>query len=97
MPTPLDPAERVLLVSAHGKPIKRHALSTIWQTCITQAMADGVITPGDRFSLHDAKRKGVTETKGSKAEKKLASGHRSDSMMAVYDKEVPEVSTPGGV
>lgn len=97
IPTPIDPEQRPILVNAHGKPVTRKALSTIWQTCIRAAMDAGIIDRADRFSLHDAKRKGVTDTKGTKAEKKLASGHKSDSMMAVYDKEVPEVSTPGGV
>lgn len=97
MPTPLDPRQRPILVNIHGKPVSRHTLSTLWQTCIKDAIQKGLISPDDRFAIHDAKRKGVTETVGDKAAKKAGSGHKSDSMLGVYDKSIPRVSTPGSV
>jgi len=44
----------------------------------------------DRFSLHDLKRKGGTDTVGTRAEKQDALGV-SEAMMKVYDKSVPRV------
>jgi hypothetical protein len=40
------------------------------------------------FASHDLKRKGVTDTKGSDADKLRATGHRSQQIMKMYDKEV---------
>lgn len=51
MPIPMDPADRLLLVIAHGKPVKRRALSTSWQTCIIKILEKEIIAPEDRFSL----------------------------------------------
>ena len=44
----------------------------------------------DRFSLHDLKRKGGTDTVGTRAEKQDALGV-SEAMMKRYDKSVPRV------
>lgn len=49
-----------------------------------------MIRPEDRFSPHDLKRKGVTDTQGTGAEKKDAAG-LSEAMMKTYDKSVPTV------
>lgn len=48
-------------------------------------MEDGVITKEERFGLHDLKRRGITNTKGNQHDKQEASGHRSSSMMDLYD------------
>jgi hypothetical protein len=37
-----------------------------------------VIAPEQRFTLHGLKHRGITDTKGKKAEKKEASGHKTD-------------------
>lgn len=97
MPTPLRSAERPLLVNDRGQPLSRHAISTIWQTMMVDAIAKGVIAEADRFGAHDLKRKGITETKGTRADKREASGHKDDAMMDVYDLSLPVVSTPGDV
>jgi len=39
------------------------------------------IAPKDRFTLHGLKHRGITSTVGKKAEKKAASGHKSDAML----------------
>ena len=44
----------------------------------------------DRFSLHDLKRKGGTDTVGTRAVKQDALGV-SEAMMKVYGKSVPRV------
>lgn len=46
--------------------------------------------PEERFSPHDLKRKGITDTPGTGAEKKDAAG-LSEAMMKTYDKSVPIV------
>lgn len=37
------------------------------------------------------KRRGITDTRGRKADKMDAGGHKSPSMLDVYDKSVPVV------
>ena len=55
------------------------------------AIEAGVIQPSDRFTLHGLKHRGVTDTKGSRQQKQRASGHRTESMVALYDHDVPVV------
>lgn len=47
------------------------------------------------FGIHDLKRRGATDTKGTKADKKDATGHKSDAMLEVYDHSVPVVPATG--
>lgn len=54
-----------------------------------------VISPSERFGLHGMKRKGITDTKGTKGEKQLASSHMTQSMLNIYDQEVPMVNPAG--
>jgi hypothetical protein len=56
---------------------------------IHAAIKDQIIQEEDRFSPHDLKRRGVTKTKGTRAEKREASGHKSEKMMDVYDHSLP--------
>ena len=74
-----------------------HRLDTTWQYFITSAIEAGVISPEQRFTLHGLKHRGITDTVGKKAEKKEASGHRSDAMLELYDHEVAvvEPARPG--
>jgi len=37
---------------------------------------------------------GITDTPGKRADKREASGHKSEAMMDVYDRSVPTVDTP---
>ncbi len=60
---------------------------------INLAMKQGVIEKSERFSLHDLKCMGVTDTKGIRAVKQQqASGHRSAAMMDIYNFEAPVVT-----
>lgn len=95
VPMPLRNTDRRLLVNDRGQPLNRRALSTLWQTMMVSAVAKGIITDAERFGAHDLKRKGITETKGTRAEKREASGHKAEAMMDVYDLSVPVVTTPG--
>lgn len=97
IPTPMKPELRPLLVNAKGKPITRGTLDTLWRTMMLGAIEAGVITAEQRFGSHDLKRRGITDTTGGKAGKKAGGGHKTDAMLDVYDFEIPEVTTPGGV
>ena len=52
------------------------------------AIEEKVMTEEQRFGLHDLKRRGVTDTKGTRADKQNATGHKQESMMDVYDIEI---------
>jgi len=54
-----------------------------------------VIAEEDWFGLHDLKRRGVTDTAGNRADKQETSGHRTESMMDVYDHSLPVVPVAG--
>ncbi|WP_417511335.1 hypothetical protein [Methylophaga sp.] len=94
IPVPLNPAERPVFVSKTGQALNKSSLDTAWQRMITLAMEgdDPVITPEERFSLHDLKRKGTTDTKGTRAEKQEAGGWKSADVVDRYDKSVPVVN-----
>lgn len=87
---PLRPEDRYLILAENGEPLTRSGLDSAWQRLVRAAIADGVITAEERFSLHDLKRKGGTDTPGTRAEKQDALG-LTEQMMKVYDKSVPTV------
>ena len=88
-PVPMRPELRPLIVSQTGEALRKSSFDTAWQRFVHLAMAEGVITPEQRFSPHDLKRKGITERPGTRADKQLASGHRAAQMLDVYDLSVP--------
>jgi len=51
-----------------------------------KAMGQGI----ERFTFQDLKAKGVSDFEG---DKKKASGHKSESMVAVYDRKLTEVDS----
>lgn len=55
------------------------------------AMEAKVIAEEDRFTLHGLKHRGITDTKGTKANKKRASGHKTAQALNIYDHDVPVV------
>lgn len=92
MPVPNAAEQRPLIVAAHGGALQKTSLDTAWQRLVTQAIAKGVMTAEQRFGLHDFKRRGITDTEGTRADKQQASGHRSEGMLDVYDLSVPVVN-----
>jgi hypothetical protein len=88
-PVPMRAELRPLIVSQGGEALRKSSFDTAWQRFVHLAMAEGVITPEQRFSPHDLKRKGITERPGTRADKQLASGHRAAQMLDVYDLSVP--------
>ncbi|AUF99773.1 integrase [Pseudomonas sp. 09C 129] len=89
---PNVPEKRNIIVAAHGGALRKSSFDTAWQRFITAALKAGIITPDQRFALHDLKRRGITDTPGTRADKQLASGHRDGSMLDVYDLSVPTVA-----
>lgn len=55
------------------------------------AMEAKVIAEEDRFTLHGLKHRGITDTKGTKANKERASGHKTAQALNIYDHDVPVV------
>ena len=95
MPEQFRPKDRVVLVTQEGQPMDKGTFQSRWQAMITLAIAEGVITEDQRFGTHDNKRKGITDTPGTRHDKQHASGHKSERMIDDYDKELPVVRTAG--
>ena len=88
---PKRDVDKLIIVNSGGEAISSDAFHSGWQKFIAFAINDKIITNDERFSLHDLKRKGISDTAGTGSDKKDASGHRSDSMMQIYDKSMPVV------
>lgn len=98
---PIRPEDRPLLINQKGETlakrnekgevVTRSTFDTAWQRFIRMAIADGVITKEERFTMHGLKHRGVTDTEGGKEAKKAASGHKTDQMVDRYNHEVAVV------
>lgn len=91
LPVPMAADKRFLVVAQDGVPLSKSGFDSAWQRMIRLAVTEGVIAPQDRFSLHGLKHRGVTDTKGTKADRKEASGHKTDAAFNTYDHTVPLV------
>lgn len=91
IPTPIAPEQRPLFVSEDGTRLTRAGFNTAWGKMMRAAVADGVLSDEDRFGLHGLKHRGVTDTRGTTADKQHASGHKTAAMAHLYDHEVPVV------
>lgn len=94
-PVPIRAENRPLVVAEHGGALKKSSLDSAWQRIKKRAIREGVITEDEWFGLHDLKRRGVTDTAGNRADKQEGSGHRTESMMDVYDLSLPIVPAAG--
>lgn len=94
-PIPLRAEDRPLVVQASGAGLQKAAMNSAWRRAMAAAEAEKLITPEQRFGVHGLKHRGVTDTDGSKADKKQASGHRTDAMVQLYDHEVAIVDVAG--
>jgi site-specific recombinase XerC len=94
-PVPLRADQRALVVSQSGDPLRKSSFDSAWQRLIREAIKSEAITPEQRFSLHGLKHRGVTDTKGTRAVKKDASGHKSDAAFGVYDHDPQVVDAAG--
>lgn len=82
--TEIDPKKRYLFLSRSGSRLSETTVQTAWQRLMRDDPA--------RFTIHDLKRKGVSDTKGDKLK---ASGHRSAAMLKVYDVRLDTVPAAG--
>lgn len=94
-PIQMRPEERFLFVAQDGAPLRKDSFDSAWQRFMALAIADGALQPEQRFTLHGLKHKGVTDTRGTRAEKKDASGHRTDAAFDIYDHALPLVPAAG--
>jgi hypothetical protein len=86
---------RPLVVSEDGCALSKSALNSAWRRSMAAAIEAGVIDKDSRFGLHGLKHRGVTDTPGRKADKKAASGHKTDAMLDIYDHELQVVDPAG--
>ncbi|WP_155942704.1 integrase [Pseudoxanthomonas suwonensis] len=84
----------MVFIADHGAPLLKTSLDSAWQRFVQLAMDAGVISAEERFSLHDLKHKGGTDTAGNRADRQDALGV-SDAMMKVYDMSVLVVRPAG--
>jgi len=95
IPTPLRADQRLLVVQEDGTELARRVLGTAWKRLIAAAIDGGVLEAADAFGMHAFKRRGITDTKGTRADKQQASGHVSPAMVDTYDFDVPVVKPAG--
>lgn len=88
-------ALRPLVVSEDGCALSKSALNSAWRRAMAVAIEAGVIGADSRFGLHGLKHRGITDTPGRKADKKAASGHKTDAMIELYDHELQVVDPAG--
>lgn len=88
-------AQRPLVVSEDGCALSKSALNSAWRRAMEAAIEAGVIDADSRFGLHGLKHRGITDTPGRKADKKAASGHKTDAMLGVYDHALQVVDAAG--
>jgi hypothetical protein len=95
-PIPFEPENRFIFISERtGNPINEQGLQTA-KTRISNLAKKKAEQLGIRyinFTIHDTKRKGVSDTEGDKL---AASGHRSLQMLNVYDVSRPKVESTRG-
>lgn len=89
---PTNPEQRYIITAEHGGALGKSGLDTAWNRFVRNAIEAGAITADQRFGLHDLKRRGITDTPGTRADKQQASGHRDESMLDIYDLSVPTVA-----
>lgn len=93
--TPFRAEDRPLIVNRAGEPMEKSTFNSAWRRLLARAIEDGVMTDDHRFGPHDLKRRGITDTPGTRAEKQLASGHKEQSMLDIYDYSIARVKPAG--
>lgn len=93
--TPIKPADRYLFVAQDGDPLLKSTFDSAWQRFMTLAIRDAAITAEQKFSLHGLKHRGVTDTKGTRAQRQDAAGHRQERTFDRYDHDLHIVPAAG--
>jgi integrase len=82
------PSNLPLIRGQSGQQVTEEGFQTLWQRLMVKASEAGV----ERFTFHDLKAKGVSDTIGDKQQ---ASGHKTAAMVGVYDRKLNEVKPAG--
>jgi integrase len=82
------PINPYLIRGMSGQHLTESGFQSLWQKLMTEAVSQGI----ERFNYHDLKAAGISRTEGDKQQ---ASGHKSASMVAVYDRKLAEVKPAG--
>jgi integrase len=95
-PVPLKADDRPIVVNQNGEAIKQDSWQSAWGRFMDLAVSEKIITNEQRFGLHDMKRRGATDTKGTKTEKLSAVGLSSLQVLKIYDHSIEVVSATSG-
>ena len=90
-PVNLKAEDRLVFVNNSGDKISSSCWQSAWRNFLKAAIKDGIMAEDEWFGLHGMKRKGITDTEGTKADKQDASGHKSLGMVDIYDQGVKTV------
>lgn len=90
-PVPVRPSDRNLFITETGGVLAKSSLESAFNRLVALAIDSGIMTREQRFGLHDLKRRGVTDTGGTKADKQEATGHKSADMIDIYDHSISVV------
>ena len=96
-PVPIRAEDRILVVKHAGEPLLKSTFNSAWRRLLDSAIKANVMTDDHRFGAHDLKRRGITDTRGTRPEKQGASGHVNEHMLETYDFELPLVKQAGEV
>lgn len=94
-PVPFRAEDRPLVVNHAGEPLLKSTFNSAWRRLLDSAVKAEVMSDDHRFGAHDLKRRGITDTPGTRGEKQQASGHKNEAMLDVYDYSVPLVKPAG--
>ncbi len=94
-PWPIRAEDRPIIVNHVGEPVGKSTFNSAWRRLMAAAVDAGILAEAQVFGAHDLKRRGITDTAGTRGEKQLASGHRQEAMLDVYDYSVPIVKPAG--
>lgn len=92
---PIRPEDRPILVNHVGDPIGKSTFNSAWRRLLASAIEAGILSDDQKFGAHDLKRRGITDTPGTRPEKQLGSGHKNEAMLDIYDYSLPVVKPAG--
>lgn len=94
-PVPFNAKDRLVFVNRSGDKISSSGWQSVWRRFIDRAIAAQIMSEGERFGLHDMKRRGATDLTGNQHDKLTSTGHSSIKQLSAYDKSVTLVKPAG--
>ncbi|MEF2156374.1 integrase [Luteimonas sp. FXH3W] len=88
---PMRATRRPLIVSTTGEAISKGAIDSAWNRMWSNILQSGYLEPEDRFKLHGLKHRGISDTEGTLADAREASGHKTEQMTVRYRHKVSRV------